>query len=276
VTTVGAVVEVIESRFPPALAADWDVVGLAVGDPDATVTRVLLAVDVTAAVIAEAREAGAQLIVTHHPLLLRGVTSVAASTAKGSAVHALIEAGIAQYAAHTNADAGTGGVADALALALGVAIEGPLLAAADQAAPGVGTGRVGGIVPTPLGEFAARVAAALPATAGGVLYAGDPDAIVRRVAVVGGAGDAYIDAAVEAGVDAYVTADLRHHVALEAREAAAARGGRPYLLSVSHAASESLWLADLGRAIAEATGVAVQVSTLNTDPWTGRAGGPER
>ena len=115
---------------------------------------------------------------------------------------------------------------------------------------------------------------ALPVTAQGVLFAGDPDAPVRRVAVVGGAGDAYIDAAAASGADAFVTADLRHHPALEARELAAVRGGTPALINVSHAASETLWLADCARVVAKATGVNVFVSTLNTDPWTGHIASP--
>lgn len=272
-TTIGDVIAQLDRRFPPQFAEEWDVVGLAVGDPAREVTRVHFAVDPTLAVIAEAAAAGAQLLVTHHPLMLRGVTSVAATTAKGAAVHALIESGMAQFAAHTNADAGQGGVADALATAIGMEIEGPLV----SHVPGMGTtgtGRVGAVVPTTLSGLAQAIATALPATAQGVLFAGDPDMTVRRVAVVGGAGDTYIDAAVAAGVDAYVTADLRHHPVLEAREAAALRDGRPALINVSHAASEWLWLAACAHDVSEATGVDVYVSTLNTDPWTGRFASP--
>ncbi|PKQ15578.1 MAG: Nif3-like dinuclear metal center hexameric protein, partial [Actinobacteria bacterium HGW-Actinobacteria-8] len=87
---------------------------------------------------------------------------------------------------------------------------------------------------------------------------------------LGGSGDAFLDDAAAAGVDAYVTADLRHHPASEAREAALLRGGKPYLVNVSHAASESLWLDDAATAVASAFSVTTSVSTLNTDPWTGR------
>lgn len=270
-TLIADVMAVLEQRYPSGLAEDWDAVGLAVGDPSREVTLVHFAVDPTLEVIAESAAAGAQLLVTHHPLMLRGVTSVAANTAKGAAVHALIEAGIAHFAAHTNADAALGGVADAFANAVGIEVEGPLVPSALGSGE-IGTGRVGSIVPTSLREFAERIAHALPATAGGVLFAGDADAVVRRVAVVGGAGDAYIDAAVAAGVDVYVTADLRHHPVLEARQAARVRDGRPFLVNVSHAASEGLWLDAAAHAVADATGVRTFVSTLNTDPWTGRIG----
>lgn len=271
-TTVADVTDVLERRFPPALAEDWDTVGLAVGDPASSVKRVHFAVDPTREVAQEAIEAGAQLLVTHHPLMMRGVTSVAATTAKGSVVHALIEAGVALYAAHTNADVAQGGVCDALAAALGLEVEGPLVQH-PGAATGIGTGRIGRVEGLTLEELGARVEAALPPTAQGVLFAGDPNMPVRRVGLVGGAGDSYIDAAVEADVDVYITADLRHHPVLEARQAAALRDGRPAFINVSHAASESLWLAGIAHEVADATGVAVHVSTLNTDPWTGRVTG---
>jgi dinuclear metal center YbgI/SA1388 family protein len=271
-TAVADVLGVLEHMFPSALADEWDVVGLAVGDPSREVTRVHFAVDPTRAVVDEAARAGAQLIVTHHPLMLRGVTSVAATTSKGAVVHALIEASIALFCAHTNADAATGGVSDALARAIGLTSAAPLIPHA--ANPTVGIGRIGSVAPTTVESLAADLASALPATAQGVLFAGEPDAEVKRVALVGGAGDSYIDAAAAAGADAFVTADLRHHPVLEARELATLRLGKPALINVSHAASESLWLADCARLVSKATGVEAHVSTLNTDPWTGHIASP--
>ena len=266
-TTVADVVAWIERRYPAALAEDWDTPGLAVGDPTRPVAHVRFAVDPTLAVAKEAVAAGAQMLITHHPLMLRGVTSVAADTAQGAVVHALIEGGCALLAAHTNADAAHGGVADALALAVGVSVEGPL----EPVSPGsgAGSGRVGTVTPRTLAEFAAVVARALPETAGGVLFAGPPDGRVERVAVLGGSGGGYLGAAAAAGVDAYVTADLRHHPASDAREEALLRGGRPYLVNVSHAASESLWLKGAAHALAAELDLITSVSTLNTDPWTG-------
>jgi dinuclear metal center YbgI/SA1388 family protein len=268
-TTVADVVAWFEKRFPPDLAEEWDAPGLAVGNPAHSVKHIHFAVDPTLEVISEAIASGADMLLTHHPLMLRGVTSVAADTVKGAAVHALVEGGCAQMAAHTNADAADDGVADALAAALGVSVHGALVPAQGRPSP-VGSGRVGTIEPASLKSFAAAVAAALPGTAAGVLYAGDPDGIVATVAVVGGAGDAFLDDAVAAGVDAYVTADLRHHPASEAREAALLRGGKPYLVNVSHAASESLWLDAAAAEVAIEFSVTTSVSTLNTDPWTGR------
>jgi dinuclear metal center YbgI/SA1388 family protein len=113
-------VDELAGRYDPAWAEPWDAVGLVCGDPDADVRRVLFAVDPVAAVVDEAIEQGAQLLVTHHPLYLGGTTSVAATTAKGRVVHRLVTAGIGLYVAHTNADVASPGVSDALGDALGL------------------------------------------------------------------------------------------------------------------------------------------------------------
>ncbi len=270
-TTVAEIGEILELRFPLALAEEWDVNGLAVGDPMADVTKVLFAVDPTLAVVDEAIEVGAQMLVTHHPLMLRGVTGVAASTPKGAVVHRLISHGIALYNAHTNADAAAGGVCEALAEALSIASPVPLLPT--EVGGAQGTGRIGMLPgPTTLGEFAQQVAQALPATQHGVRVAGDLDGVVTTVAVVGGSGDSFLDAVRESGADAYVTADLRHHPASDARELAALTDGRPYLIDVSHYASEWAWLKGAAEHVADAAAVDTVVSTLNTDPWTARFG----
>ncbi|MGC4174897.1 Nif3-like dinuclear metal center hexameric protein [Demequina sp.] len=267
--TVRDALDALERRFPARLAEEWDVNGLTVGSRDAKITRAHFAVDPTLAVAREAVAAGAELLITHHPLMLRGVSNVAADTAKGAVVHALVQGGTALANAHTNADHAAGGVADALARAVGLEVTGPLVSVAGEAA--LGTGRVGTLGDGPtLRDFAQRVASALPTTAHGVRVAGDLDAPVRTVAVVGGAGDAFLDDARAAGVDVYVTADLRHHPALDARELAGLGDGRPYLVDVSHFASEWLWLADAAAYLADELGVDTFVSTVNTDPWTAR------
>ena len=110
----------MEELFPARWAEEGDPVGLVVGDPAAEVRRVLFAIDPVQEVVAEAAASGADLIVTHHPLLFRAVHSVAASTPKGRVVHDLISNGIGLFVAHTNADSPPGGVSESLALALGL------------------------------------------------------------------------------------------------------------------------------------------------------------
>jgi dinuclear metal center YbgI/SA1388 family protein len=115
------VIAVLDAAYPPQLAQDWDSVGLVCGDPAETVDSVTVAVDATPAVVAEVPEGG--LLLAHHPLLLRGVDTVAASTAKGALVHQLIRTRRALFTAHTNADSASPGVSDALAEALGLTVE---------------------------------------------------------------------------------------------------------------------------------------------------------
>ena len=118
--TLGQILLAVEELWPESLAEEWDEVGLVAGHPSAEVSRIMFAVDPTLEVIEEAIEWGAELLITHHPLLLRGVTSVAAKTAKGKAVHRLIESGTGLLTVHTNGDSAVGGVSDVLADALGL------------------------------------------------------------------------------------------------------------------------------------------------------------
>jgi dinuclear metal center YbgI/SA1388 family protein len=118
--TLAQVVDLVHDWFPPETAAEWDAVGLAAGDPGAVVRRILLAVDPVAPVALEAAEWDADLLLTHHPLFLRGVHGVAETTPKGRTLATLTRAGCGLLTAHTNADAACPGVADALARALGL------------------------------------------------------------------------------------------------------------------------------------------------------------
>jgi dinuclear metal center YbgI/SA1388 family protein len=274
-------VDVFDSLWPPALAESWDAVGLAVGDPDAEVRSILLALDPMDAVIAEAVVLGADLVFNHHPLMLKPVKSVNAATLKGGAVHTLISNDIALFNAHTNADSARGGVSDVLIGLLGITDAEPLephpgASVAGSEAPATGIGRVGDLSePTPVRELARRLSAQLPRTTTGVRIAGDPAAAVTRVAVCGGAGDSLFDAVRAHGAEVYVTADLRHHPATEALDTANRRTGGLELIDVSHWASETVWLNAAAEALdaefaARGFTVSLQHSAVNTDPWVER------
>lgn len=269
-TTLGEVLEAVEELWPQSLAEDWDAVGLVTGRTNAKVKKILLAVDPTIAVINDAIARDADLLITHHPLLLRGVTQVAGTGFKGEAIHRLIETGTALLTAHTNADNAIGGVNDALADAFGLKDCVPLVETKDGL-PEEGLGRVGFLEkPMKLEDFAERVFTVLPAVAGGVRVAGDRLGIVRKIALCGGAGDSLFDAVRAHKADVYVTADLRHHPASEAREAAT--GGHPFLIDVSHFASEWVWLSAGARALQNVLQdlgheVEIEVSQINSDPW---------
>lgn len=127
------VITVLQEWFPPSWAESWDAVGLVCGDPTEDVARVLLAVDPLPATVAQTEQIGAQLLLTHHPLLLTGVHGVPSTDPKGALVHRMIRAGIAHYVMHTNADVAAPGVSDALADVLGLRELRPLQPVADQA-----------------------------------------------------------------------------------------------------------------------------------------------
>ena len=361
------VIEVLDAAYPPRLAESWDSVGLVCGDPEDALESITIAVDATPAVVDEVPDDG--LLLAHHPLLLRGVDTVAASTPKGALIHRLIRTGRSLFTAHTNADSAAPGVSDALADALGLSVEAVLEPAAggagldkwviyvprenaeavraavfaagaghigdyshcswsvegigqflpqEGASPAIGSvgtvervpedrievvaaahirpvvlsamraahpyeepafdifamvpppadvglGRIGALAqPEPLRAFVSRVGAALPMTSWGVRAAGDPDRLVSRVAVCGGAGDSLLGAAAAADVQAYVTADLRHHPADEHL-----RASNVALVDVAHWASEFPWCAQAAKLLTSHFGTAlpVRVCTIRTDPW---------
>ncbi|MBO1806224.1 Nif3-like dinuclear metal center hexameric protein [Leucobacter ruminantium] len=262
-----------EELWPAATAESWDRVGLATGRDDSPLRRVLLAVDAIADTVDEALEWEADALLTHHPLLLRGVHTIAEDTGKGSLLARLIRGECALLSAHTNADQPEGGVSDVIARRLGLG-DIAAIVPADGPTAVFGIGRTGSLPqPETLREFAERVAAIMPATVAGVRAAGDPSRPVSRVALLGGAGDSLLDHPAVRGADVYLTSDLRHHPAQESLELSRATGG-PALVDVAHWASESLWLddaaAELGRRL---PGVEFRVSRRRTDPWTFAVGG---
>ncbi|GAA0432212.1 GTP cyclohydrolase 1 type 2 [Actinoplanes capillaceus] len=264
-STVRTVVDALDTRYPRSWAESWDRVGLVLGEFDHPVARVLCVVDCVPETVEQAVDLGADLIVAHHPLFLKPVSSIAPDTFKGRIVHRLIRAGVALYTAHTNADVANPGVSDALAARLGLTDLRPLAPAEGAAAgEGRGLGRIG-VLPGPLtlAELTRLAAERLPATSAGVRSAGDPDRPIRTVAVCGGAGDSFLPDATRAGVDAYLCADLRHHPVSEHLAA-----GGPALLDVAHWASERPWLDDVAAWLREVFPVEVVVSDVDTDPWT--------
>lgn len=129
-------IAVLEGWFDPSRAESWDAIGLVCGDPDEPVERIMLAVDAVPSTVGEAIDWSAQLLLTHHPLLLTGVHGVPATDPKGVLVHRMIRARVAHYVAHTNADVASPGVSDALADVLGLVdvhpLDAHLVAAVDK------------------------------------------------------------------------------------------------------------------------------------------------
>ncbi|KAB3520876.1 Nif3-like dinuclear metal center hexameric protein [Corynebacterium sp. zg254] len=265
--TVADVVSVLEEAYPPRLAESWDAVGLICGDPKEPADKVAFALDCTDAVVDEAIDSEATMLVVHHPLLLRGVTAVPADSPKGRIIHKLIRHKIALFAAHTNADSARPGVNDRLAELLGVT-PGPALRPieGERSASGedLGIGRVGELdTPMTLAEFARRVEQRLPKTQWGIRAAGDPEAMIRTVAVASGAGDSFLQQVAGMDVDCFVTSDLRHHPVDEHLR----MGGCP-VIDTAHWASEFPWCEQAADVVAKGTGAQARVIGLCTDPWT--------
>lgn len=206
--TVRELYELLEERYPASLREEWDHDGLmCCPDPDAEVVRVLTALDVTDATIARAAEIGANVILSHHPLIFDPITAVTPEHPTGRKLLSLIGEGISVISLHTRADAAPGGVNALLATALDLYGIIPF---------GNGLGRIGSLeAPETVAEFADRAAGALSSPT--VLY-GDAGIPVQTVAVVGGSGKSMIAAAKEAGADTLLSGRLSYETVNEARE----------------------------------------------------------
>ncbi|NMX23132.1 Nif3-like dinuclear metal center hexameric protein [Dissulfurirhabdus thermomarina] len=218
--TAAAVLAELESWAPAGLAESWDNVGLQVGDPGREVGKVLVALDPAAGALEAADRRGADLVVTHHPLLFEPLASVDLSRPVPSLVAGFLRAGICLVALHTNLDAVPGGVSDQLACALGLTEVRPLVPAA-SGPPGSGLGRIGRLPEAEtLGDVLGRLAGALDAP--WLRVVGEEGRLVRIAALCGGAGSSLWPEVLAAGADLFVTGEIKHSVAREAEAAGVA------------------------------------------------------
>ena len=201
--TVGQVLELLERIASLELAEEWDNVGLLAGSRETEVDCVLCALDLNASVLDEAIDKGARLIVTHHPILFRARRRLCEDDPEGRLLCRLIRSGVALIAMHTNFDNAHPGVNDALAARLGLTDVEPLENGMC----------IGSVKETLLTAFAETVQRTL---GGAVRTYGDGEAVVRRVAVLGGTGEDFAEIAVRAGADVYVTGEMAYHKALSA------------------------------------------------------------
>jgi dinuclear metal center YbgI/SA1388 family protein len=261
---VSKLVSVFEKLWPTHLAEEWDVVGLVSGSLDKNVSKVMLTVDVTHDVVEHAIDSESDLILAHHPFMLRGVSSLPENSSKGSLISKLIRADISLYSAHTNADSVASGTSSVLAQAIGISNPKVL---SETGGTGLGIGIVGEFPQgLSLSELSSRLLNALPHTASGVRVAGAFDQVVQKVALCAGAGDSYLELALDSGADVYITSDLRHHRAQEILEEAKARGVAFSLIDISHWAAEFLWLARAKTELsAELSDLKFEVCDIRTD-----------
>jgi dinuclear metal center YbgI/SA1388 family protein len=260
---LGDLVKRFNDLWPLELAEDWDRPGLTIGSKADEITKILLAVDITAEVLDEALSVGADLVLSHHPLLLRGVNELGEETLKGQLVTKAIRNSVALFSAHTNADVVSGGVSDVLARKLGLNNLKPLAPINAE----IGHGRVGLLEkPLSLRELANIVHSTILTTKAPVRVAGNLTQSISKVAVVGGAGDSFIPEAMSQGVDCFITSDLRHHVVLDVLENPSSNMS---IIDISHFAGEGLWLSSLENQLSELfPNLEIQTSKVITDPWS--------
>lgn len=214
---VGEIFEYLNELAPVSLKMDFDNVGLLVGDAEKEVHKCLVALDITDEVIAEAKSLGAQLIVSHHPIIFGAVKRVTADDLVGRKIIALVRNDISAVCMHTNLDIALGGVNDALMAALSAEPRRWLEACGcDAMGSPVGCGRIGELAePMIFGDFLKLCKSALKANGLRYHYAGRP---VKKLAVMGGAGGSSLIDAVRAGCDTYVTSDIKYNSFLDAKE----------------------------------------------------------
>ena len=264
-STLASVSAVVERLWPLSGAESWDSPGLAVGDPERPVTHIHLAVDAVLETVDEALGLDADLLLVHHPLLFRGARTVSEDTTKGAVIARLVRGGCALVAAHTNADVVETGTSRVLAHQLGLLDQRPITAGST---PTTGLGIVGRLAePVPLVALATMLRDVLPPTASGIRVAGSAERLVETVALCAGAGDSLLDDPAVRSADVFITSDLRHHPASDARELMLLGRG-PALIDVSHWAAEWRWLDTAAAQLREALDdVEVTLSDLRTDPW---------
>ena len=211
---VREIAEAIEQYAPLRLQEEWDNAGIQVGNPEAEITGVLLCTDATETVVGEAVALGYNLVISHHPLIFRGLKKIMGRTPVERTVAMAIKHDITIYSAHTNMDSAWQGVSFRMADKIGMTDvafldDNRVDAYGDQCNTSAGCGVIGNIEPTAAIEVLKRVKAAFEV--GAVRYCGNPDTVISRVALCGGAGGFLIDKAVEMGAQLYVTADMRYH-----------------------------------------------------------------
>ena len=244
----------MEEIANPGLAVEWDNPGMQVNVGMPGIESVLIALDVTTAVIEEAKAKKAGLIIAHHPLIFSNLKSVDCNTVTGNLIIELIKSGISVYSAHTNFDEAPGGNNDYIASVLGLVNVKKLEAGS--------FGRIG--------EFPSEMTLA---EAGDFIKetlelkylktVGDPDAVIKKVGLCSGAGGDMISAAISEGCDLFVTGDVKHHEALGAAEKGIC------VIDAGHYGTEKIFVKNLAAKLTEMTKGKLEIieSATEIDPF---------
>ena len=240
--TIDHVIQFLEEFAPPSLAAEWDNVGLLIGDRSRQVQRIMTCLTVTPASVAEAIDQQVDLIVTHHPVLFRPTKRITTDTLEGRLLWNLMSSGISVYSPHTAFDSTRGGINEQLAEGLGLTDIRPLIESSVEE-PEVGTGRMGQFKTSgTLGDLIAAAKGFLNVQSLQVL--GDATRPVRGVAIACGSGGEFMQTAADAGCNCLVTGEARFHTCLEAEALGLA------LILTGHYASERFAVERLSETLA--------------------------
>ncbi len=213
------IIRMLEEMAPQKYAESWDSVGFQLGNEDTAINKVMVTLEVTAAVAAEAEEKSVDLIVTHHPLIFRPVKSITENDPQGQILRRLIRADIHVYVSHTNLDIAWGGLNDTLSDLLDmerIEVLQPSEGQQDKDKT-IGLGRIG-YLPESLSLKDLAVALKDSLGAAQLRYVGNPDKVIRKVALCAGAGGDLVTNAHRAGCDVLVTGDVKYHEAREAEQ----------------------------------------------------------
>ena len=218
------IINIIESVAPLKWQEAWDNSGLQVGNRNAQILSVLLTTDLTEPVVREAIERHCDLIISHHPLLFHGLKHLCDETPQERCAALAVKHDIAIYSAHTSMDSWLHGVSGRMAEQIGMT--GYRLLTGEE----YGLGVIGTLPePMPLTDFLQRLKTAFDAPV--LRYVTGPQKTVQTVALCGGAGAEFVDDAIAAGADTFVTADVKYHSFLDA-------AGRINLIDMDHWVSE--------------------------------------
>ncbi|MGE3313716.1 MAG: Nif3-like dinuclear metal center hexameric protein [Planctomycetaceae bacterium] len=264
---IAEVVTVLESIAPLSLAEEWDNVGLLLGDADAEISVALTCLTLTSDVASEAIQAGAGLIISHHPILFRPVQQITTESWEGRLLLDLLRAGIAVYSAHTAYDSARDGINAELAQQLKLSNVAPIRpkvalsgSISPSPSPPIGSGRCGQLRNAiALKDFVATVGRTLKA--GPLQFAGDENAMVSKVGIACGSAAEFLSDAKRAGCQVLLTGEARFHSYVEAREIGIA------LVTAGHYATERPAMERFAKQIESAcAGLKVSASSVEQDP----------
>ncbi|MCT4611864.1 MAG: Nif3-like dinuclear metal center hexameric protein [Clostridia bacterium] len=244
--------KVLENIAPPELAESWDNVGMLVETNNDEISKILVALDITDAVIDEAVINNIDLIVTHHPVLISGIKKVSINDFKGKQLIKLISNNISLYSMHTNFDITEGGTNDIIAKKLGL----ENLESLDSV---TNLGKIGGVAETDLEGLVETLKGVLKLDT--IKYTGDRTKEVSKLAICTGSGMGLYKNAISKGADVYITGDVKYHDAVDALESGLS------IIDATHYSSENICMDVLHEYLSNKLDIDVVRSSVNIDPF---------